>query len=97
MGGRQVEVKVFDRVASLPQVKGNPASRRERGREGEKYRKKRKKEGTKESPYVQIGQFCSARIHSMPTFIAKSSFLACMIHPVSNLFNYIIAIFSTYR
>lgn len=33
MGGRQVEVKVRDRVASLSQVKGNLASCRERGRE----------------------------------------------------------------
>lgn len=40
MGGRREEVQVFDRVASLPQVKGNLASCREG--EGKKEGKREK-------------------------------------------------------
>lgn len=42
-GGRQVEVLVCDRVASLPQVKGNLASRRESEEKGRKKGKGRKR------------------------------------------------------
>lgn len=42
-GGRQVEVLVCDRVASLPQVKGNLASRRESEEKGRKKGKDRKR------------------------------------------------------
>lgn len=41
MGGRRVEVHVFDRVASLPQVKANLASCREREKEKRQTEKKR--------------------------------------------------------
>lgn len=43
VGGRQVEVLVCDRVASLPQVKGNLASRRESEEKGRKKGKGRRR------------------------------------------------------